>query len=277
MKYLIVLYIILLFNFKVKSNTIIDKIDTLIDGKNKFDMINPEDKNIPNEIKNLLNSESERGNKYDAFSTNTTNNVNMNLNGKYENEVDKKVNEVINNSFNKSSNRPISNNNGNNNGNNFNNNFNNNYNIGNNYNKQLYINPQDIHANNNIPIFSANTSAQIPISSPIAGLNLLNTSLSPLSRLSQSVQSTQTTQPIIKDKKYEQLELELKLKNSNSLFTNTKIADSNDSEAIFNHIFINQNGDNEVPGSTDNLFYDGFNNEFILPVESKGYFWFIYG
>ena len=69
-----------------------------------------------------------------------------------------------------------------------------------------------------------------------------------------------------KDKKYQQLELELKIKNSRDLFTNTGL---DSSDAIFNHIFINQQGDNEIPGSTRNLYFDGFNNKFILPVESN--------
>ena len=80
------------------------------------------------------------------------------------------------------------------------------------------------------------------------------------------LQPPQLLNPVVKDKKYLKLESEIKLKNSRDLFTDTHL---NDSDVIFDHIFINKDGDKEIPGDRTNLLFDNFNNEFILPTESN--------
>jgi hypothetical protein len=58
---------------------------------------------------------------------------------------------------------------------------------------------------------------------------------------------------------------------NNLINMNTRMIPEDRSDVIFEHLFIDLNGEKELPNLKSKWIYDNYNNEFIVPEESKYY------
>jgi hypothetical protein len=70
-------------------------------------------------------------------------------------------------------------------------------------------------------------------------------------------------------KKTQKLNSQLNINSPNSSSGYLSVSKPTNNDVIFEHIYINLNGEKKLPNTNSNFLYDQVNNEFIVPEDSK--------